>query len=65
MNPTKPRHAEGGAYCSRGRWYARVIVAPRKRESVLLSWARPRPGPNLASAPLVELFPRQIGTRFV
>jgi hypothetical protein len=37
----KPRHAEGGAYSSRGRWYARVTTAPNKREGVLLPWARP------------------------
>lgn len=37
----KPRRAEGGAYPSRGKWYARVTVAPNKREGVLLPWARP------------------------
>ncbi len=39
----KPRHAEGGAYQSRGRWYARVTVAPQKRVGVLLPWAGPGP----------------------
>ena len=38
---TKPRQSTGGAYPSRGKWYARVTVAPRTRESVLLPWARP------------------------
>jgi hypothetical protein len=38
---TKPRRAEGGAYASRGCWYARVTVAPGKRTGVLLPWAGP------------------------
>jgi hypothetical protein len=37
----KPRHAEGGAYVSRGTWYARVTMAQGKRVGVLLPWARP------------------------
>src|SRR5260370_41395526 len=38
---TKIRSSAGGAYSSRGRWYARVTVAPQKRVGVLLPWARP------------------------
>jgi site-specific recombinase XerC len=36
---TKLRNATGGAYCSRGRWFARITIAAQKRQSVLLPWA--------------------------
>ena len=38
----KPRASQGGAYERRGRFYARVTVAPQRRDDKLLPWCTSR-----------------------